>query len=169
MLQLAKHARDEVQRLGLQAPEPLPQPTWEGLVPLYDRLITSRPLRSATRSLFMDGHYAEAVEEAYKCVNNTVKKKSGSSLDGADLMHHVFSEDNPILKLNELTTKSRRDEQMGYRFIFAGCMIGIRNPRAHEHDLRDDPNAALESLIWANHLLKVVDQSKRARPRRKLR
>jgi uncharacterized protein (TIGR02391 family) len=139
------------------------------LVTLYDSLISSEPLRSATRKLFVDGHYAEAVEEAYKCVNNTVKGKSRSSRDGQDLMHHVFSEEDPLLKLNALRTVSERDEQAGYRFIFAGCMTGVRNPRAHQHNLRDDPQAALELLVWANHLMRVVAQAKRVRRRQKVK
>ncbi len=115
----------------------------------------------------MDGHYAEAVEEAFKCVNNVVKNKSGSSRDGPDLMLHVFDAGKPVLKLNALRTTSDTDEQEGYRFMFAGCMTGIRNPHAHAHDLRDSPDAALEMLVWANHLLRVLSRAKRARTRRK--
>ena len=37
--------------------------------------------------------------------------------------------------------------------MFAGAMTGIRNPRAHEHELKDDPKVALELLALANHLM----------------
>jgi uncharacterized protein (TIGR02391 family) len=169
VLHAAKRIQGDAQRLGLvlgRAPRPVPP---KGPADLYDWLMSSDPLRSATRKLFMDGHYAEAVEEAYKCVNNTVKGKSGLSRDGQDLMHHAFSEQNPVLKLNALRTTSERDEQAGYRLVFAGCMTGIRNPRAHGHDLREDPQAALELMVWANHLMRVVARARRVRQRRKVK
>ena len=43
--------------------------------------------------------------------------------------------------------------------IFAGVMAGIRNPRAHEHEIADDAEVALEMLIIANHLMRKLDQA----------
>ena len=124
------------------------------LLGLFDELVTCIPLREATRSLFRDSHYTQAVEAAFKCLNNLTKEKSGlRSKDGSDLMNQVFSANNPILRLNEFNSKSETDEQLGYMQIYAGSMTGIRNPRAHEHDLRDDPKVALELLVFANHLM----------------
>lgn len=142
-------------------------PNEKDLAALYDFLVSSQPLRSATRKLFLDGHYARAVEEGYKCLNNTVKAKSGLSKDGNDLMNQAFSVGNPILKLNPLRTDSQKNEQVGYMLILAGCMTGIRNPRAHEHQLWDSPTVALEMLTWANHLMTVVGRAIRARKRKK--
>jgi len=139
----------------------------EDLIGLYDILVKSKELRNATRKLFADGHYARAVEEAYKCVNNLVKFKSHLSNDGQELMTQAFSGKNPVLKLNELRTDSNRNEQLGYMLIFAGCMTGIRNPRAHEHELQDSPEIALEMLAWANHLIRVINKAKRVRKLKK--
>lgn len=139
----------------------------QSVVELYDVMIDSDELRSVTRKLFVDGHYARAVEEAYKCINNRVKARSGLSADGQDLMNQAFSINNPVLKLNALETASQRDEQLGYMLTLGGCMTGIRNPRAHEHQLWDLPNVALEMLAWANHLMRVIDRAKRVRKRKK--
>jgi uncharacterized protein (TIGR02391 family) len=98
--------------------------------------------------LFYEGHYALAVEEAFKCLNNFVKSKAGTRADGAELMRNVFTPKNPTLALNSLKTDSQRDQQLGYMDIFAGSMIGIRNPRAHEHQYLDEPQVALEMLHW---------------------
>ena len=54
-----------------------------------------------------------------------------------------------------------KDEQRGYMDIFAGSMTGIRNPRAHEHDLADEPEVALELLVLANHLMRKLDAATR--------
>jgi hypothetical protein len=51
--------------------------------------------------------------------------------------------------------------------IFAGCMTGIRNPLAHEHMQGDLRQRAVETLGWANHLVRIVRQAKRTRVRRK--
>ena len=127
-------------------------------VDLFDELVTSEPLREASGSLFRDGHYARAVEEAFKCLNNAVREKSGlTSQDGAALMRSAFSANNPVLHLNGFQTQSERDEQLGYMDIYAGAMTGIRNPRAHDHQLVDSPEAALEMIVLANHLMRKLD------------
>ena len=137
-------------------------------ISLFDSLITDQNLRVTTRKLFIDGHYALAVEEGFKCVNNAVKSRSGLNADGAGLMRTVFSPNKPILKLNDLKTVSQRDQQQGYMDIFAGCMTGIRNPRAHEHRYWDEINVALELLALANHLLQMANKAKRSRKNRAL-
>jgi len=167
--QSARRLRIEIDKLGLGRPsrpkEAAPKP--EDFIGLYDALIKSEELRTVTRKLFLDGHYARAVEEAYKCINNIVKAKSGLSADGQDLMNQAFSIKSPVLKLNALKTDSERDEQLGYMLSLGGCMTGIRNPRAHEHELWDSPNVALEMLAWANHLMRIIDKAKRTRKRKK--
>jgi len=130
---------------------------------LYDQVVTDAGLRGATKRLFRNEHYAEAVRQGCMHVNNLVKKKSGlRSKDGPDLMHHAFRADAPLLRLNALASQSDRDEQDGYRYILAGMMTGVRNPRAHE-PVEDDPEAALEMLTMANHLVRIVSRSKRTR------
>ena len=168
-LAIAQRIQSEITALGLsrkqeqKARAPAPQ----DYVGFYDGLISSEPLRSATKKLYVDGHYARAVEEAYKCLNNTVQVKAGLSLDGADLMQQVFSEKNPVLKFNDLRTESQRNEQVGYMMILAGCMRGIRNPRAHDYKLWDSPDVALELLVLGNQLMRMVAKSKRSRQRKR--
>lgn len=128
------------------------------LVDLFDHMVTDKHLQHASRKLFVDKHYARSVEEAFKCLNNAVKEKSGlEAKDGAALMRAAFSAKSPVLRFNELQTKSDQDEQLGFMEIFAGSMTGIRNPRAHDHQLADSPGVALEFLILANHLMRKLD------------
>lgn len=126
---------------------------------MFDQLVTREPLRATTLRLFRDGHWARAVEEGYKTLNQVVKAKSGVDLDGQALMQHCFSEKKPLLLINGLKTSSERSEQNGYQMILSGVMVGIRNPRAHDPELSDSPQDALELLIIANHLLGIVDRS----------
>ncbi|WP_420639938.1 TIGR02391 family protein [Candidatus Poriferisocius sp.] len=123
----------------------------------FDEVVDDDDLIAISRDLFLHGHYSSAVLEAYKCLNNFVKGKSAvADKDGAKLMNHVFSAKDPVLAVNELSSRSERDEQTGYMQIFAGAMTGIRNPRAHEHGYEDDPASALELLGLANHLMRVA-------------
>lgn len=167
MLRLADLIRSDIERVGLGPPGGPVMPALGDPLSLYDSLVLSEPLRKATRRLFTDGHYARAVEEAFKLLNNAVKERSGSSKDGADLMRDVFSANSPALKLNDLRSQSQQDEQRGYMDLYAGSMTGIRNPRAHDHKSDDQPQVALELLTMANHLMRKLETAKRARRRKK--
>ena len=128
---------------------------------LYDRLVTSEPLRKASRQLFRDRHFARAVEQAFVCVNNAVKDRTElRGVDNRELMQKAFSVNKPLLRLNEGKTDSDWNEQLGYMELYAGSMSGIRNPRAHEQSLIDKPAAAIEMLAFANHLMNKLDQAK---------
>lgn len=161
-LSLAGRLQQEADDIGVGRSQKSPDSTSGGprsAIEQFDDLVTSSSLISASRQLFADGHYARSVEEAYKCLNNEVKAKSGKSdLDGDRLMRKVFSANSPTLTLNRLLTMSEKDEQRGYMDMFAGAMTGIRNPRAHEH-LEDGQDAALEMIVLANHLLRKLEGS----------
>jgi uncharacterized protein (TIGR02391 family) len=131
---------------------------------LFDAMVTDVDLRAATRTLYRDGHFARSVEEAFKFLCNAVKGRANDNVhDGSDLMMQVFDPKGPALRLSPMRTQSEKDQQLGYRFIFAGAMAGIRNPRAHDHALADSPEDALEMLVLANHLLGVLAASTRTR------
>ncbi len=96
-----------------------------------------KDIQRVSKKKFIDEHYSDAVESAFKEVNTRVKKivrdKTGNEYDGAALMGHAFSLDHPIIVLDNLSTTSGRDVQKGYLQIFSGSMTGIRNPNAHEN------------------------------------
>ena len=126
----------------------------------FDALVKDGGLRRCCRSLFADGYYSLSVQKAYIYIDNLVSKRSGrTDIYGADLMRTVFSPKNPVLKLNGLESRSEENQQQGYMHIFEGAMIGIRNPRAHEHELEDSPEEALEMLVLANHLMRMLNKS----------
>ena len=45
--------------------------------------------------------------------------------------------------------------------ILSGCMVGIRNPRAHKHDWEDTEKKALQLLIIADHLILRIKESEK--------
>ena len=122
-------------------------------------------IREAAASLFRDGHLSGAIEAAFKAVNKHVRKKTGRTSDGGvAMMHKIF---NPVesrgskdcLRLNSLVTQSDKDEQEGYKFLYAGAQLGIRNPFDHDGRLVESRVEALEYLAFASHLARVADKS----------
>lgn len=167
-LGLAQVLQSVADQLGAgQDVTPPPPPSLDDPLGVYDAVIDHGELRETTRQLFADKHYAQAVEEGFKCLNNQVKKRSGrTELDGASLMTTALSPGNPLLKINRLKSSSEQDAQKGYMFIAQGAMTGIRNPRAHEHRHLDEPRAAIEMLALANHLMRLIDGATRSRKRK---
>lgn len=106
--------------------------------------------------LFNDGHYSQATFEAFKYLDNCVKKLARIEESGFKLMMAAFAESNPKIKLTALSTQSEIDEQLGFKFIFAGSMSAIRNPRGH--DITADPiDRCLDHLSFASVLLRRLE------------
>ncbi|MFC7926109.1 TIGR02391 family protein [Microbacterium laevaniformans] len=115
-------------------------------------------LPSKVRRQYDDGYFDDATFTAFKFIEQEVKRLSGiRRLTGNALMMKVFDENDPALRINGGTTDSDRDEQFGYRYIFAGAQSGIRNPRGHEVDIPDDPDTCLDHLSIASALLRKLD------------
>lgn len=116
-------------------------------------------LPAKVRKLFDDGHYAEATFEAFKFVDKWVHKHAKLNETGFKLMMAAFSKDNPLMKLTPLGSMSEEDEQEGYRFLFAGAMKAIRNPRGHESGIADNLDVCLDHLACASLLLRRLERA----------
>ena len=116
-------------------------------------------VKKVSRGLFNNGHYSQAIFEAYKAIVNEVKNVSGiNNLDGKPLMERVFSLNNPMIKFNNLQTQSDQDEQVGLMLLFSGAALGIRNPKAHDNVTQKDPIRTLAYLSLAALLLDRIDE-----------
>jgi uncharacterized protein (TIGR02391 family) len=111
---------------------------------------------------FRSGHFADAVETAFKRINKRVqivhREKTGNELDGTNLMEASFSLNDPSIRLADLNDRTGRDIQLGYMRLFAGGMLGIRNPKAHE-DIDLDPSRAVLHLCLASLLMSKLDDA----------
>lgn len=115
-------------------------------------------ISSVSIKLFDDGHYSQATFEAFKFIDIKVKNLSSINDSGYKLMMSAFAENNPKIKLTTLATQSEIDEQMGYKFIFAGAMSAIRNPRGHEINV-DPIGRCLDHLSLASVLLRRLEDT----------
>ena len=120
-------------------------------------------LLKVSKSRYETKHYADAVEAAFKEINKIIKEivksQTGEEMDGAQLMNRAFSPKHPIITLEDLSTETGKNIQQGYMQIFAGTMIGIRNPNAHEN-MEMDCFRAIHLLSLASLLLFKLDECK---------
>lgn len=145
--------------LALPAPRmlALPSPTSAASEPasVYERIIAEPEIHAVSADLFVSGHYNLAVAEAFKAVEKYIAERVPHIMqNGTTLMDQVFSPSGPHLKWSEMKTISEVDEQKGYHRLFAGAMLGIRNPTTHEFNWVEEPDLALELIVFAQHLLR---------------
>ena len=125
----------------------------------FDERNIHSEISAVALKLFDDGHYAQATFEAFKLVETQVKAISGLEETGFGLMMNAFNENGPKIFLNDLVTLSDKDEQKGFRHMFAGSTAGIRNPRGHDN--RTDPiDLCLDHLSVASVLLRQLEARK---------
>ncbi len=148
----------------------------DALIPFLDGMRHRQPLKSGeyalhpeiehvSGALYRDGHYKQAVLEAYIRVIAEVKKRSGLLLDGDPLVNQAFGCDNrrPVLQFNDLQTEAARDEQKGLLFLYKG-VVGLRNTKAHSNQVFDSPERRFEYLALASLLLRLLETASRNAP-----
>ena len=76
-------------------------------------------------------------------------------------MMRAFQADGPgpLIWLTSLGTVAEIDEQSGFRFIFVGSVLAIRNPRAHKLGVVDSPDKCLDHLSLVSLLLRRLDEA----------
>lgn len=79
----------------------------------------------------LEKNYFHAVLEAVKGVAERLRRMSGLTNDGADLVNQVFSTKSPIVALNSLASETELSEQKGIANLLVGVFGAIRNPTAH--------------------------------------
>lgn len=123
------------------------------------RLIHNR-ITEVSQKKFSDGYFSDAVESAFKEINNRVKKivldKTGKELDGVPLMQEAFSINNPIIEIEDQNTQTGRNIQKGYMFLFAGSISSFRNPPAHDN-IELTKEQAMHQLVLSSLLMNKLD------------
>jgi uncharacterized protein (TIGR02391 family) len=104
---------------------------------------------------FVRGNYDDAVLHAMKAVEVFVREKSGlpNSLVGTSLMRKAFDIQNG--PFTDATMEQA--EKQALSDLFAGAIGSFKNPQSHRYVQLDNPTEAIEIIMLANHLLRIVD------------
>ena len=116
-------------------------------------------LRGKPYEDFTADHLDAAVLEAFKTVEIEVRAaaRRPDSEHGKDLMFRAFTVNGPLAKPGE--TKPQCEALAG---LFAGALARFRNPGAHTRRTFADVLEAMEEMMVASRLLRIVDERRPA-------
>ena len=111
-------------------------------------------------SAFLRGEYDTAIFQAYREVEVAVREAGGNSQSevGISLMRAAFNV--PQGPLTDKITVAA--EQQSMSDLFAGAIGLFKNPASHRSQSGIEPAAAVERIMLASHLLRIVDERKAA-------
>lgn len=115
-------------------------------------------ITEAAGALYRNGHYAQAVFEAFKVIEVRVRDMTGSDEVGAKLMGEAFGGDNPTYSLTQRSRTIGRDEQEGRTLMLMGAMRAVRNLGGHEQEDMEQVTA-VELLGLASQMMRWLDDS----------
>lgn len=112
-------------------------------------------IREDVWALYHRGKYDTAVFEAMKAVEVAVRNGAGLSTKdvGTGLMRTAFHPENGPLT-DTRTEKAEREARVS---LFAGAIGSYKNPHSHRDIGLEDFDEAVEIIMLANHLLRIVD------------
>lgn len=161
-----------LEREGLIAPEPGSQGEWVFVTRRGRQIQSANDLDTYRHSnllpkqhlhpiisqkvwaTFLRGDYDTAVFQAFKEVEVAVRKVGSFSADdiGVPLMRKAFDPNSGTL--TDMSLPKAEREALAH--LFAGAIGSYKNPHSHR-SVEIDSEEAIEMIILASHLLKIVD------------
>ena len=116
------------------------------------------PTMSAALALVEEGRMSEAVLEAVRVIEEQVRFLTASQDSGPALMETVFGAQPPQLDITTVTGPAAEDEHEGFRLLFTGAVLGLRD--AHGKAGTATVDETWEYLAVASMLMRRLDRAK---------
>jgi uncharacterized protein (TIGR02391 family) len=107
-----------------------------------------------------NGRYDEAIMAAFKELEVAVRAAGNFAPKdlGVDLMRRAFNPESGVLHdVGAVDLNSTRGEQHALADLFAGAIGVYKNPQSHRWVGIDEPVKAIEALMLASHLLRLLE------------
>lgn len=117
------------------------------------------PSISVARKLAADGRLSDAVFEALRLVEERVRALTASDASGRTLMESVFGARPPQLDVTTATGQAAEDEREGFRLLFTGVMLALRDPHGAGKTAYAALDETLECLAVASMLMRRLDRA----------
>jgi uncharacterized protein (TIGR02391 family) len=113
-------------------------------------------LENKIRSQFLLGEFELAAFAAMREVEITVRDRAGADQEdiGVALMQQAFKQGGPLADGSTPVA-----EQQAKMFLFAGAIGLFKNPSSHREVDFNDPTVASEVVLFADLLLRLLDES----------
>lgn len=104
---------------------------------------------------FIRGRFAAAVFEAMRAVEIAVREAAGfpESEHGVPMIRKAFHKDTGPLR----DPGQEMGEREALMHLFAGAVGSYKNPHSHRNVAMEDAGEAIEIVMLASHLLRIVD------------
>lgn len=123
------------------------------------KIIIDERLWNFIKRNYNSENYTSSVLDSIQFIGDLIRDKSGLETDGNNLIGQAFGGKNPKIKLNKLQTETDQNIQKGVENTLRGIYSAFRNPRSHTK-FEDNEEDADAIILFINHLLKLIDQSK---------
>jgi uncharacterized protein (TIGR02391 family) len=113
-------------------------------------------LEERARRQFILGEFEAAAFVAMREVEVAVREHAGlpTTTIGSDLMNKAFAEAGPLTD-----PEAPKAEQEGLQALYRGAISVFKNPASHRRVSYDDPVEAAEVVLFADLLLRMIDQA----------
>ena len=117
-------------------------------------VVLNEKVFTQVQGLLSDGHYSNAIEEAYKIVREKLKE-----ITGTEKAHEAFKGNNYDVILGHAPiNEAEKDSFEGIKFLHMAIQK-LRNERAHTPAKEIDKNLAIHYIVLASLAYRLIDRN----------